>query len=46
VANKYASLIKAYCSELGLSPSARVKLTLPKVEGKEPNEFDNTFGDI
>lgn len=45
-ANKYADLIRKMCSEFGLTPSARCKLTLPKQEEPEETPFNRMFGDV
>lgn len=42
-ATKYAQIISRYLAEFGLSPGARVKLTLPKVK-KQKDEFAERFG--
>ena len=44
---KYADLIKKLCSEFGLTPSARAKITLPKLEeNKEETLEDKLFGGL
>ena len=44
---KYADLIKKLCSEFGLTPSARAKITLPKQEeNKEETLEDKLFGGL
>jgi P27 family predicted phage terminase small subunit len=45
VQTKYADLIRKCASDLGLTVSSRLKITVPKVE-KEPDEFEEEFGDI
>lgn len=40
IAHKYAQIIKAFCAEFGLTPSARCRLTLPKEEDLDPFEGD------
>ena len=44
-AKKYAEIIRKMCSEFGLTPSARAKLTLPKTE-EEVDPITEKFGDI
>ena len=44
---KYADLIKKLCGEFGLTPSARAKITLPKLEeDKEETLEDKLFGGL
>lgn len=44
---KYADLIKKLCSEFGLTPSARAKITLPRQhEEKEETLEDKLFGGL
>lgn len=44
---KYAELIKKLCSEFGLTPSSRAKITLPKQEEeKEESLEDKLFGGL
>lgn len=45
IANKYAAIVKSMISEFGLSPSARIKLVLPKEEVKEKSKEEKLFGD-
>lgn len=40
ISQKYAQIIKAFCAEFGLTPSARCRLTLPKEEDLDPFESD------
>jgi len=46
VQKQYAEIYKQFMSEFGLSPSARLKLVMPKKEEKEPSEFEKKFGDV
>lgn len=47
IANKYAQQIKSFGSEFGLSPSARLKLVVPKTDDpKEKSEEERLFGDV
>jgi P27 family predicted phage terminase small subunit len=38
--------IKAVATELGMTPSSRAKIAIPKKEKKKPTEFDKMFGDV
>ena len=44
---KYADLIKKLCSEFGFTPSARAKITLPRLEEKKEETIeDKLFGGL
>ena len=34
------------CTELGLTPSSRAKIAIPKKKEEEPTELDRMFGDV
>jgi P27 family predicted phage terminase small subunit len=40
IAQKYLQLVKAFCAEFGLTPSARGRMTIP---GQDDEEEDNPF---
>jgi len=46
ISNKYSDIYKRYCSEFGLTPTARLKLAAPKEAPKPPTEFEKKFGGI
>ena len=46
IATKYSEIYKKYCSEFGLTPSSRVKLTINKEFEKEDPLAARGFGDV
>lgn len=46
IANKYADLVNKYCTEFGMTPSSRAKISISKVEQKKQTLEERRFGDI
>ncbi|WP_243450307.1 phage terminase small subunit P27 family [Desulfosporosinus sp. Sb-LF] len=46
IANKYSDIYKRYCSEFGLTPTARLRLATPKEAPKPQTDFERKFGDV
>ena len=46
IANKYSDIYKRYCTEFGLTPTARLKLSTPKELPKPLTDFERKFPDV
>ena len=46
IANQYATIIRQYLSEFGLSPSARASLAIKTEVPEEKSDFDRMFGSV